>query len=117
MGALPSEFTDLMEEVFYYPFTGQDNVGNNTYGSACALHVRREGETTSFETSPGDSGTTVTTEEKSLELIADYVQEGVAIKGNMVIDGVTYRVTEVVTHTDENGPYYQDVKCSTNKER
>jgi hypothetical protein len=116
--SLPNELLAVMQDATFNPYTGVDQWGNNTYGADCTLKVRLEGPTHSMMTRVADGGTVSTVEERSVKLIADYVSPaGISPKGKITVNGLEYRVTEVVTHHDEKGPYYQDLTCSINIER
>ena len=115
---LPADFLAVMQLAYYQPFEGEDQWGNNTYGSECALHVRLEPESVSMNTSATDSGEIAPTTERNVQLIADYVSpNGVAVKGKITVNDFEYRITGVTTHYDEHGPYYQDLTCTINIER
>lgn len=111
------ELLAMMKWADYYPYTGQDAAGNNTYGSLKTILVHPEQPSQTMQTSAGDSGTTVPDTEEQAVFLADYLDPGVTVKGRLVFRDIDYRIVTVKTVDDENGPYYQELTCSTNKER
>ena len=112
------ELLAVMQTAQYMAYTGQDGAGNNTYGGPSPVKVRMEGPTQSMRTSSSEADPTSPTEQRNVVLLADYVGDGMQHKGRILApDGITYRIEEVKTHYDENGPYYQELTCTTNIER
>lgn len=112
------ELLAVMQTAQYEAFTGTDGAGNNTYDAARPVKVRMEGPSDSMVTSSSEGDPTSPTEVRTAVLLADYVGDGMSAKGRILApNGITYRITEVKTHFDENGPYYQELTCTTNTER
>lgn len=112
------ELLAMMQTAQYMAYTGQDGAGNNTYDAARPVKARMEGAEQSMVTSSQEGDPTSPTEIRTVTILADYVGDGMLAKGCILApDGVTYRITAVKTHYDENGPYYQELTCTTNTER
>lgn len=98
------------------PYTGLDSFGNNTYGATEVVMARVENFTRSTQVTDSREGTTVARIGASCELIVDWEDPGYNVKDEVTVRGIPMEVTEVTTVDDENGPYYQSLKCSNNQE-
>jgi hypothetical protein len=113
------ELLELMPTlVDIYPWTGEDTVGNNTYGTAVRRNSRLENLTKDMAVTTAQGDTVIATMGDSVQVIIDYC-EPIIEAGSKVVVVASTRTMRVVSQTieyDENGPYYQSLQCQNNQE-
>lgn len=118
-GTISAEFYELMPLVVdVFAYEGEDQWGNNSYATTAVCHrARAENPMRTIEGAllVGGRGAT---DPDTVRLIVDYIPTSpVKQRDRVVIGPDTYTVVSQTTEYDENGPYYQDLMCSNNKEQ
>ena len=119
MTTIDKEFFELMPLVVdVYAYTGEDQWGNNAYAATAVCHrARAENPMRTIEGALLVGGRE-SIDTATIRLIIDYISYSpVKQRDRVVIGADTYTVVSQTTEYDENGPYYQDLMLSNNKEQ
>lgn len=113
------ELLELMPTLIdIYRWTGEDGVGNNTYGTAIRKRSRLETLTKDMAVTTAQGDTVIAAMSDTVQVIIDYAEPIIEAGSKVTVVGQN-RIMRVISQTveyDENGPYYQSLQCQNNQE-
>lgn len=116
MGMEPELAILLQDLLSISRYTGKDQYGNPSYGSALTYLGRVDGYTVNREGSDSHDQF-APTPRVNVSIIMDYVSPPFGVQDKIVLeDGTTVYITTIAIESDENGPYYMDISAQTQEE-